>query len=93
MRCRTTDYLTRFELARLIGIRVLQITDHNLPTDDDRTPEQQAVHEIKHGLNPAVVRRYLADGTHEDRRVVDLKLDRAMLRFQLRDTPTAPTPR
>jgi len=70
----TSEYLTTFEFCRLIGLRVSQIVDMDLETEEGRTPEEQAVREIMEGKNPCVIRRYLIDGSHEDRPVSSLKL-------------------
>ena len=70
-------------------MRTLQITDHDLPTLEGRTPDDQAAYEILNGLNPAIVRRYLPNGAHEDRRVADLKLERVLRQFQLGSASTS----
>lgn len=74
-RFRTSDYLTRFEFARCVGLRILQLTTHGkLPEN----PETIALREILEGINPAVVRRRLPDGTHEDRAIAELKISRSI---------------
>lgn len=89
MQFRTTDYITRFELARLLGVRILQIEDHNLQVAGGPSPEEMAIAEIVYGTNPAIIRRYLDDGTHEDRKVSELKMDTRMLQYQLRQATGA----
>ena len=76
----TSNYMTTFEFAKLVGLRVVHIVDENLDTEEGATPEQQAVREIAEGRNPSVIRRYLPDGTHEDRSASSLKLSFNILR-------------
>lgn len=80
---KTTPFLTKYEIARLIGIRMLHLSDLNLQTSSKETLMQQAAREILEGDSPAVIRRYLADGTYEDVRVRDLKIDSTSRQFQL----------
>ena len=70
----TTDHLTRYEIAKLLGLRIVQINDKNLPIGPGLCPEAHALREILDGRNPSVIRRYLPDGTHEDRHVSKLRL-------------------
>lgn len=67
----TTDYLTKFEFARVLGLRVLQLSESG--TSRER-PMDVAMTEIVEGRNEMVVRRRLPDGSHEDRAVRDLLL-------------------
>lgn len=67
----TTDYLTKFEFTRVLGMRILQLKSQDLSADD---PRVVALRELLGGTNPAVIRRQLPDGTHEDRPVCELKL-------------------
>ena len=67
----TTDYLTKFEFARVLGMRVLQLNQSNATRED---PYAIAKREIQEGSNPAVIRRRLPNNTFEDRAVKDLKL-------------------
>lgn len=68
---KTTPYLTKFEFARVLSLRVLQLSA-------DVSTSENAYHtakrEILEGSNPAYIRRRLPDGTHEDRRVATLRL-------------------
>ena len=69
---RTTEYVTKFELSRIIGMRILQVTQHNLISEE---PRAYVVREILSGRNPVVIRRPLPDGTFEDRPLSGLKID------------------
>ena len=80
---RTTPYLTKFEIARLIGVRTLQICDQNVQIDSDQTALQRAIQELLEGACPIVIRRYLPDGTHEDVKVSDLKIPQRARYLQL----------
>lgn len=75
---RTTDYLTKFEFARVLGLRMLQL---GAEASNAEEPRSVALREIRNRENPAIMRRKLPDGTYEDRAVRDLKLNRALLRL------------
>ena len=75
----TTPFLTRFECARVLGLRELQLTE----TEGVEDRRATAIREVLEGKNPAVLRRYLPDGSHEDVAVAKLRLSRELLRFQL----------
>ena len=77
-RWRTTDYLTKFEFTRLVGLRVLQLSSQGTSTED---PQEAALRELMDGANPSVVRRKLPDGRVEDRAVASLKLPEALRRM------------
>ena len=68
---KTSEYLTKFEFARVLGLRVFQIIDGNMTRE---APFDIAISEILEGRNEMVVRRRMSDGTYEDRRVSELKL-------------------
>lgn len=70
---RTSEYATRFELARAIGVRTLQLSEAR---DTSTDPKARAIDEVLRGTTPFVVRRKLPDGTHEDRPLASLKLTR-----------------
>lgn len=76
---RTSGYLSRFECARLLGLRVLQLQEGEGSVD----PWQQAKDEIRNGENPAVIRRFLPDGSFEDVKASELKISRQMRQFQV----------
>ncbi|KAJ1563740.1 DNA-directed RNA polymerases I II and III subunit RPABC2, partial [Cladochytrium tenue] len=65
----TTPYMTKYEKARLLGTRALQIS-MNAPVmvelDGETDPLAIAMRELRAGRIPLVVRRYLPDGSYED---------------------------
>ena len=75
---RTTGYLTKFEFARVLGLRMLQL---GAEASNDEEPRRVALRELRDGGNPAILRRKLPNGTYEDRAVRDLKLSRVLLRL------------
>lgn len=75
---RTTDYLTKFEFARLLGLRMLQL---GAEASNAEEPRLVALRELRDGGNPAILRRKLPNGSHEDRAVRDLKLPQTLLRL------------
>ncbi|KAH0787325.1 DNA-directed RNA polymerases I, II, and III 14.4 kDa polypeptide [Histomonas meleagridis] len=67
---RTTAYLTKYEKARVLGTRALQISQ-GAPVDPDvegdlKDPLLIAEVELRKKLTPLIIRRYLPDGTYED---------------------------
>ena len=75
---RTTKYLTKYERARILGTRALQIS-HNAPIlvnlTDEIDPLQIAERELQAKKIPMIIRRYLPDGTYEDWRIDELIID------------------
>lgn len=65
----TTRYLTKFERARVLGTRALQIS-MNAPVmvdlDGETDPLKIAEKELRERKIPIIIRRYLPDGSHED---------------------------
>ncbi|PSN69975.1 RNA polymerase Rpb6 [Corynespora cassiicola Philippines] len=65
----TTPYMTKYERARVLGTRALQISG-NAPVLIDvegmTDPLQIALKELREKKIPLVVRRYLPDGWYED---------------------------
>ncbi|KAJ5086063.1 DNA-directed RNA polymerase I II and III subunit [Penicillium argentinense] len=65
----TTPYLTKYERARVLGTRALQIS-MNAPVlvdlEGETDPLQIAVKELNQKKIPLIVRRYLPDGWYED---------------------------
>mmetsp|Transcript_27644 Transcript_27644/g.64306 ORF Transcript_27644/g.64306 Transcript_27644/m.64306 type:complete len:162 (-) Transcript_27644:69-554(-) len=66
----TTPYMTKYERARILGTRALQIS-MNAPVlvevgGGESDPLRIAMRELKEGKVPFVIRRYLPDGTFED---------------------------
>jgi DNA-directed RNA polymerases I, II, and III subunit RPABC2 len=73
----TTKYMTKYEKARVLGTRALQISlgapvlvDVNGETD----PLQIAMRELKERKIPIIVRRFLPSGKYEDWTVDELKI-------------------
>ena len=75
----TSRYMTKYEKARVLGIRALQIARNAearvqvKPGEDDSL--DIAEKELKEGKTPFVIRRYLPDGTFEDWKLAELVLD------------------
>ncbi|KAJ2083598.1 DNA-directed RNA polymerases I, II, and III subunit RPABC2 [Coemansia sp. RSA 988] len=74
----TTPYMTKYERARILGARALQIS-MNAPVmvelDGDSDPYLIALKELRGKKIPFVIRRYLPDGSYEDWRVEELIAD------------------
>lgn len=77
----TPNFMTKYEKARIIGTRALQIS-RNSPVlvdigKDDTDPILIAEKELAERKIPFIIRRYLPDGSFEDWRVNELEsLDR-----------------
>ncbi|KAI8968170.1 RNA polymerase, subunit omega/K/RPB6 [Mycotypha africana] len=71
----TTPYMTKYERARILGTRALQIS-MNAPVMVELEGESDALviamKELKEKKIPLVVRRFLPDQTYEDWDVKDL---------------------
>ncbi|KAI9166644.1 DNA-directed RNA polymerases I, II, and III subunit RPABC2 [Paramyrothecium foliicola] len=65
----TTPYMTKYERARILGTRALQIS-MNAPVlvdlEGETDPLQIAIKEMREKKIPLIVRRYLPDGHYED---------------------------
>eukprot|EP00741_Cyanophora_paradoxa_P023515 tig00021589_g22717.t1 len=65
----TTKYMTKYERARILGTRALQIA-MNAPVmvqlEGETDPLQIAMKELRERKIPIKIRRYLPDGSHED---------------------------
>ncbi|KAK7679388.1 subunit common to RNA polymerases I, II, and III [Cerrena zonata] len=65
----TTPYMTKYERARILGTRALQIS-LNAPVlvdiEGETDPLQISMKELAQRKIPLVVRRYLPDGSYED---------------------------
>mmetsp|Transcript_43342 Transcript_43342/g.111599 ORF Transcript_43342/g.111599 Transcript_43342/m.111599 type:complete len:121 (+) Transcript_43342:114-476(+) len=72
---KTTPYLTKYERARILGARALQIS-MNAPVmvelDGETDPLLIAEKELTERVIPFVIRRFLPDGTYEDWKVSEL---------------------
>ncbi|TVY16463.1 DNA-directed RNA polymerases I, II and III subunit RPABC2 [Lachnellula arida] len=65
----TTPYMTKYERARILGTRALQIS-MNAPVlvdlEGETDPLQIAIKELREKKIPLIVRRYMPDGFYED---------------------------
>ncbi|KAI1854671.1 hypothetical protein JX265_002311 [Neoarthrinium moseri] len=65
----TTPYMTKYEKARILGTRALQIS-MNAPVlvdlEGETDPLQIAIKELREKKIPLIVRRYMPDGFYED---------------------------
>ncbi|KAI0024696.1 DNA-directed RNA polymerases I [Xylariomycetidae sp. FL0641] len=65
----TTPYMTKYEKARILGTRALQIS-MNAPVlvdlEGESDPLQIAIKELAEKKIPLIVRRYMPDGYYED---------------------------
>ena len=65
----TTRYMTKYEKARILGTRALQLSMNAPPmveVRDETDPLKIAQMELKEAKIPIIVRRYLPDGSYED---------------------------
>ncbi|CCK71063.1 DNA-directed RNA polymerase core subunit RPO26 KNAG_0F03990 [Huiozyma naganishii CBS 8797] len=74
----TTPYMTKYERARILGTRALQIS-MNAPVfvdlEGETDPLKIATKELMEKKIPLVIRRYLPDGSFEDWTVEELIVD------------------
>ncbi|KAL5535808.1 RPO26 [Sanghuangporus sanghuang] len=74
----TTPYLTKYERARVLGTRALQIS-MNAPVlvqlDGETDALEIAIKELSQRKIPLIIRRYLPDGSFEDWSVAELISD------------------
>ncbi|CAO1620479.1 unnamed protein product [Sympodiomycopsis kandeliae] len=71
----TTPYMTKYERARILGTRALQISMNApvlVPTEGETDPLAIAMKELSQKKIPLIVRRYLPGGTFEDWAVQEL---------------------
>jgi len=74
----TTRYLTKYERARILGTRALQISMNApvlVPLDGETDSLQIAIKELSQRKIPLIIRRYLPDGSFEDWSVSELITD------------------
>jgi DNA-directed RNA polymerase I, II, and III subunit RPABC2 len=74
----TTRFMTKYEKARILGSRALQISK-NAPLmvdpEDECDPYKLAEMELSANKVPFIVRRYLPDGSYEDWKASELYVD------------------
>jgi DNA-directed RNA polymerase I, II, and III subunit RPABC2 len=80
MERKTTKYLTKYERARILGTRALQISAGapifvRLDQLKQNDPLDIANEELRQGLLPISIRRELPDGTFEDWQMRELVCD------------------
>ena len=73
----TTKYLTKYEKARVLGTRALQLSMNAPPmveVEGETDPLEIAYKELRQKKIPFIVRRYLPDQSFEDWRLEELIL-------------------
>ena len=74
----TSKFMTKYERARILGSRALQISK-NAPLmvdpGDESDPYKLAEVELSEKKIPFIVRRYLPDGSYEDWKVSELYIE------------------
>ncbi|OMH84013.1 DNA-directed RNA polymerases I, II, and III subunit RPABC2 [Zancudomyces culisetae] len=71
----TTPYMTKYERARILGTRALQLSlsaPVMVELEGESDPLEIAAKELREKKIPLIIRRYLPDGSYEDWRVQDL---------------------
>ncbi|KAK8821772.1 DNA-directed RNA polymerases I, II, and III subunit RPABC2-like protein [Blastocystis sp. ATCC 50177/Nand II] len=74
----TTPYLTKYERARILGTRALQLSMNAPPmveVPDQTDTLQIALEELKQKKIPLIIRRFLPSGKYEDWRLDELNFD------------------
>lgn len=74
----TTKYMTKYERARILGARALQISMGSpvlVQLEDETDPLQIALKELKERKIPIIIRRFMPDGTFEDWTCEELTID------------------
>jgi len=74
----TSKFMTKYERARVLGTRALQISKSAplmVDPGDESDPYRLAEMELSEKKIPFIVRRYLPDGSFEDWKVSDLLVD------------------
>ena len=74
----TTPYLTKYERARILGTRAMQLA-HNAPVlvrlEGEVDPLSIAEKELRERVVPFIIRRFLPDNTYEDWCLPELEVD------------------
>eukprot|EP01071_Lankesteria_metandrocarpae_P005047 Lankesteria_metandrocarpae@DN3831_c0_g1_i1.p1 len=74
----TSPYMTKFEKARVIGTRALQISMNapvSVPLDGETDPLIIAEKELYAKSIPFIIRRYMPNGSYEDWSIEELIID------------------
>jgi len=75
---KTTRYMTKYERARILGTRALQLSMNAPPMVDlegETDPLQIAMKELREKKIPLIIRRYLPDESYEDWSIDELEID------------------
>lgn len=74
----TSKYMTKYERARILGTRALQIS-MNAPVmveiEGETDPLKIAQKELRERMIPIIIRRYLPDGSYEDWPIDELVIE------------------
>ena len=72
----TSSFMTKYEKARVLGTRALQISKNAplmiTPQPGESDPYKLAERELMEGKVPFIIRRYLPDGSYEDWKLSEL---------------------
>ncbi len=72
----TSSFMTKYEKARVLGTRALQISKNAplmiVPGPGETDPYKLAERELAERKIPFIIRRYLPDGTYEDWKLSEL---------------------
>lgn len=72
----TSSFMTKYEKARVLGTRALQISKNAplmiVPGPGESDPYKLAERELNERLIPFIIRRYLPDGCYEDWKLSEL---------------------
>ncbi|GBL92749.1 DNA-directed RNA polymerases I, II, and III subunit RPABC2 [Araneus ventricosus] len=71
----TTPFMTKYEMARVLGTRALQIAMNapvNVELEGETDSLQIAMKELRAHKIPIIIRRYLPDGSYEDWNIDEL---------------------
>lgn len=75
----TATFLTKYEKARILGTRALQLSKNAplmiVPEPGENDPYKLAERELAEGKIPFIIRRYLPDRTFEDWKISELTND------------------
>ena len=74
----TTRYLTKYERARILGTRALQLSMNAPPMveiGDETDPLKIAMKELREKKIPIIIRRHLPDKSYEDWSIDELQVE------------------
>ena len=74
----TTRFMTKYERARVLGTRALQISmgaPVTVALDGETDPLRIAQKELRNRTLPIIIRRFLPDNSYEDWRINELTVD------------------